>query len=318
MEFSVTASIGVSIFPDDGEDPHRLLKNADTAMYRSKRKGRERVEIFAPEMSDKLIQRVELDNKLRHAMEDGKLYLNYQPLMDARSNEMVGAEALLRWHDEELGDVSPEVFVPLAEDSGLIVDIGQWVLQQACADVKKWNVINEGDDMFVAVNLSGRQFRGKNITQQIADVLSQQELQGDHLELEITERLLMKDVPEVIDTLNQFKEMDIKLSIDDFGTGYSSLSYLKRFPFDVLKIDKSFVQDIGVDPDDESLCEAIIAMAHSLGLSVIAEGVETDEQLEFLRQRGAEIIQGYIVSKPMRHEDFIQFISVADWVASTA
>lgn len=318
MEFSVTASIGVSIFPEDGDDPHRLLKNADTAMYRSKRKGRNIVEVFTPDMSDKLIQRVEIDNKLRHALEDGRLRLNYQPLMNAHTNSIVGAEALLRWNDEELGDVSPDVFIPLAEESGLIVDIGEWVMEQACADVGKWNSISDGKNMFVALNLSSRQFRGKNISQQIADTLSRYELKGRHLELEITERLLMKDVPEVVAILNQFKEMDIKLSIDDFGTGYSSLSYLKRFPFDVLKIDKAFVEDIGVDPDDESLCEAIIAMAHSLGLSVIAEGVESEQQFEFLRQRGTETIQGYFVGKPMLQNEFIQFISVADWVASTA
>jgi len=316
MEFSVTASIGVAIFPEDGEDPYRLLKNADTAMYRSKRKGRGRVEIFTPEMSDRVVKRVELDNKLRHALEDGKLSLKYQALMDTRTRELAGAEALLRWHDDELGEVSPEVFVPLAEESGLIVDIGQWVLQQACADVSRWNTVC-ASDMFVAVNLSSRQFRGKGITEQIADALSRQNLCGEHLELEITERLLMKDVPEVIATLNQFKEMGIKLSIDDFGTGYSSLSYLKRFPFDVLKIDKSFVRDIGIDPDDESLCEAIIAMAHSLGLSVIAEGVETQQQFDFLSLRGTELIQGYIVGEPLPYEEFVQFVSAADWVSST-
>ncbi len=316
MEFSVTASIGVAIYPEDGEDPYRLLKNADTAMYRSKRKGRERVEIFTPEMSDKLIKRVELDNKLRHALEDGKLSLRYQPLMDTRTRDLVGAEALLRWTDDDLGEVSPDVFISLAEESGLIIEIGEWVMQQACADVKTWNTLSHAD-MFVAINLSSRQFRGKGIAQQIEKALSQQQLQGEHLELEITERLLMKDVPEVVATLNQFKEMNIKLSIDDFGTGYSSLSYLKRFPFDVLKIDKSFVQDIGVDPDDESLCEAIIAMAHSLGLSVIAEGVETQMQFDFLSLRGTELIQGYIVGAPMPHEDFMPFVRMSNQVAST-
>lgn len=316
MEFSVTASIGVAIFPDDGEDPHLLLKNADTAMYRSKRKGRGAVEIFAPEMSDKLIRRVELDHKLRHALEDGNLYLKYQPLVYTHTKDIVGAEALLRWHDAELGEVSPEIFIPMAEESGLIVDIGQWVLQRASEDVYCWNQTEHGEDMFVALNLSSRQFRGKGIAEQIADTLLKNKLHGENLELEITERLLMKDVPEVISTLNKFKEMDIKLAIDDFGTGYSSLSYLKRFPFDVLKIDKAFVQDIGVDPDDESLCEAIIAMAHSLGLSVIAEGVETEQQFEFLRMRGTETIQGYYVSKPMLQKDFIEFIACSDRMIS--
>jgi EAL domain-containing protein (putative c-di-GMP-specific phosphodiesterase class I) len=187
-----------------------------------------------------------------------------------------------------------------------------------CKDVKGLRADQDSKDFYIAINLSGRQFRGKGIASQISDTLSKYSLDGDSLELEITERLLMKDVPEVITTLNQFKEMGIKLSIDDFGTGYSSLSYLKRFPFDVLKIDKEFVHDIGVDPDDAALCEAIISMAHSLGLSVIGEGVENQEQFEFLRSRGAEIVQGYYVSKPMRYDEFKQFVTVSDWIASTA
>jgi EAL domain-containing protein (putative c-di-GMP-specific phosphodiesterase class I) len=318
MEFSVTASIGIAIFPEDGDDPHILLKNADTAMYRGKRKGRNTFEVFTPEMSDTVVKRVEIESKLRRAYENEKFYLKYQSLVDTRDMRLVGAEALLRWHDEELGNVPPEVFIPFAEETGLIVDIGHWVIDQVCRDVKAMRRDQDSKDLYVAVNLSGRQFRGKGIASQIEDTLSKHKLPGNCLELEITERLLMKDVPDVIATLNQFKEMGIKLSIDDFGTGYSSLSYLKRFPFDVLKIDKAFVQDIGIDPDDAALCEAIISMAHSLGLSVIGEGVENEEQFEFLRSRGAEIIQGYYVSKPMRYEDFKQFVTVSEWIKSTA
>ncbi len=318
MEFSVTASIGIAIFPEDGDDPHILLRNADTAMYRGKRKGRNIFEVFTPEMSDKIVKRVEIENKLRRAVEDEKFTLKYQALVNTSSMRLEGAEALIRWKDDELGNVPPEVFIPFAEESGLIVDIGQWVIDQVCKDVKSLQADQDSKDFYIAVNLSGRQFRGKGIAQQIADSLSKNKLKGQSLELEITERLLMKDVPDVISTLNQFKEMGIKLSIDDFGTGYSSLSYLKRFPFDVLKIDKSFVKDIGVDPDDAALCEAIIAMAHSLGLSVIGEGVETKEQFDFMRSRGAEIVQGFYVSKPMRYNDFKQFVLVSDWIASTA
>ena len=318
MEFSVTASIGIAIFPEDGDDPHILLKNADTAMYRGKRKGRNTFEVFTPEMSDTVVKRVEIESKLRRAYEEEKFYLKYQSLVDARDMRLVGAEALLRWHDEELGNVPPEVFIPFAEETGLIVDIGHWVIDQVCKDVKAMRRDQDSKDLYVAVNLSGRQFRGKGIAKQIEETLSRHKLPGSCLEFEITERLLMKDVPDVIATLNQFKEVGLKLSIDDFGTGYSSLSYLKRFPFDVLKIDKSFVQDIGVDPDDAALCEAIISMAHSLGLTVIGEGVENEEQFEFLRSRGAEIIQGYYVSKPMRYEDFKQFVIVSDWIKSTA
>lgn len=312
VEFSVTVSVGIAIFPRDGEDPHMLLRNADTAMYRSKRKGRGICEIFTPEMSDIVIKRVELDNKIRHALEDGRFYLKYQALMDTQSQAIVGAEALLRWEDEELGDVPPDVFVPLAEESGIIVDIGRWVIDTACADVKRWQETTRNNNLYMAINLSGRQFSGKTIGGEVSSFLSKHNLSGRSLELEITERLLMKDVPDVISTMNQLKEMDIRLSIDDFGTGYSSLSYLKRFPFDVLKIDKAFVRDIGIDPDDSALCEAIIAMAHSLGLGVIGEGVENQEQFEFLKQRGTEVIQGYYVSKPMVYDEFTQFAALSD------
>lgn len=304
MEFSVTVSAGVALFPKDGEDPHVLLRNSDTAMYRSKRKGRDNYEMFSPEMSDMLFKRVEIESKLRRAFKDGLFKLKYQALMYAQTREIVGAEALIRWEDEVLGDISPEVFVPLAEESGLIVDIGAWVMDQACSDMGQLRLEYPGRELYMAINLSGRQFRGKGIVDQVSAALQKHNLPGDSLELEITERLLMKDVPEVIAILNQFKEMNIRLSIDDFGTGYSSLSYLKRFPFDVLKIDQAFIKDIGVDKDDTALCEAIIAMAHSLSLSIIAEGVETEDQFKFLRQRGTEIIQGYYISKPVSFDGF--------------
>ncbi len=316
MGFSVTASIGIAIFPEDGDDPHILLRNADTAMYRSKRKGRDTYEIFTTEMSDVVMKRVEIDNKLRGALENGDFYLNYQALLDARTRRIVGAEALIRWHDKTLGEVSPEEFVPLAEESGLIVDIGNWVLDTVCTDIKRWRTNNHINDLYIAVNLSARQFRGKEIVKNIADTLKKHGLHGDCLELEITERLLMKNVPHVIAILEQFKKMDIRLSIDDFGTGYSSLSYLKRFPFDVLKIDKAFIDDIGTDPDGQALCDAIVAMAHSLGLGIIGEGVETQEQFDFLRERGAETIQGYFVSKPLQADEFIQLIKTAELTES--
>ena len=317
MEFSVTASVGIAIFPQDGDDPHVLLRNADTAMYRGKRKGRNTFEVFTPEMGDVVMKRVEIDSKLRRALENGDFYLQYQPLMDVKRQCIVAAEALIRWKDEELGMVSPEDFVPLAEESGLIVEIGDWVLDAALTDVKKWREHFEHKDFYIAINLSSRQFRGKDMVKKIADSLKRHDLPGSCLELEITERLLMKDVPHVVAVLTQFKEMDIRLSIDDFGTGYSSLSYLKRFPFDVLKIDKAFINDLADNPDDRALCDAIIAMAHSLGLSVIAEGVENKEQYDFLDQRGVEIIQGYYVSAPMVNDDFLKFIAISEWIETT-
>ena len=317
LEFSVTASVGIAFFPQDGDDPHVLLRNADTAMYRSKRKGRNTFEVFTPEMGDVVMKRVEIDSKLRGALENGDFYLQYQPLMDTRKQCIVAAEALIRWEDKILGMVSPEDFVPLAEESGLIVEIGDWVLDTALADVKNWREHSDHKDFYIAINLSSRQFRGKDMVKKIADSLKRYDLPGSCLELEITERLIMKDVPHVVAILNQFKEMGIRLSIDDFGTGYSSLSYLKRFPFDVLKIDKSFINDIADDSDDRALCDAIIAMAHSLGLSVIGEGVENKEQFDFLNQRGVETIQGYYVSAPMVNDDFLKFIAISEWVEST-
>ncbi len=308
MEFSVTASVGIAIFPNDGNDPHVLLKSADTAMYRAKRKGRNCYEAFTSEMGDRVMQRVEIENRLRGALEQGQFHLMYQPLLDATSRKIVGAEALIRWHDETLGNVSPEMFVPLAEETGFIVEIGNWVLDQACRDIRHWRQISNNRHLYMAVNLSTRQFRGKDIVNSIAAILEKNQLTGDCLELEITERLLMKDVPHVLTILEQFKEMGIRLSVDDFGTGYSSLSYLKRFPFDVLKIDKAFIDDIGTDPDGQALCDAIVAMAHSLGLGIIGEGVENRQQFEFLRDRGAETIQGYFVSKPLTGEEFVRFL----------
>lgn len=308
MEFSVTVSIGVALFPRDGNDPHLLLRNSDTAMYRSKSKGRNSFEMFSPEMSDTLIKRVEIENRLRYALENKKFSLKYQPLMDSHSKKVVGAEALIRWDDDELGSVSPEIFIPMAEESGLIVSIGEWVLDTACRDIKQLQDEGYGNEFYFAINLSSRQVRDKDFSDLIAHMLVKHDIAGNCLELEITERLLMKDVPEVVATLNSFKEMDVRLSIDDFGTGYSSLSYLKRFPFDVLKIDQSFVSDIGKNSDDTALCEAIIAMAHSLGLSLIAEGVETREQFEFLRARGTETVQGYYMGKPTDFASFRQLL----------
>ncbi len=304
MEFSVTVSAGVALYPRDGDDPHILLRNADTAMYRSKSKGRNTFELFSPEMSDTVFQRLEIETRLRYALENKKFSLKYQPLMATHSRKVVGAEALIRWEDEELGSVSPEIFIPFAEESGLIVGIGEWVLDTACRDIRQLQDEGYGSDFYFAINLSSRQIRDKDFSDLVAAMLIKHGISGECLELEITERLLMKDVPEVVTTLNSFKELKVRLSIDDFGTGYSSLSYLKRFPFDVLKIDQSFVRDIGKDSEDTALCEAIIAMAHSMGLSLIAEGVETKEQYEFLRERGTETMQGYYMGKPT---DFAAF-----------
>lgn len=313
-EFSITASIGVSLYPNDGDEPHVLLRNADTAMYRSKHQGRNTVQMYKPEMNDSLSRRVEIEGKLLHALEEERFHLMYQPLVDAQTQNIIGAEALLRWNDDELGEVPPEVFVPYAEETGIIVDISNWVIGQACKDLKQWHEISGNNKLYNAINLSTRQFRDEGLVQIVSNAIAQNGLPGHGIELEITERMLMKDVSKVLTMLNRFKEMGILLSIDDFGTGYSSLSYLKRFPFDVMKIDRAFVKDIGVDPDDEALCDAVIAIGHSLGLKIIGEGVETKEQFDFLRTRGTEVIQGYYFSRPLLHEEFIEQIKSPAWL----
>lgn len=308
-EFSITASIGIAIYPYDGDDPHVLLRNSDTAMYRSKRKGRNTMEMYAPEMNDTVVKRVEIESKLIHALENERFHLMYQPLVDSTDKKLIGAEALLRWNDKELGDVPPEVFIPFAEESGLIVDISNWVIEQACKDLKQWHEITGEENMYAAINLSSRQFRGGGLVDVVGNALKKNNIPGHCVELEITERMLMKDVSDVIVMLNQFKEMGIHLSIDDFGTGYSSLSYLKRFPIDTIKIDRSFIRDVTVDPDDAAIAQAIIAMGRSLKLHVIAEGVETQEQLAFLREQQCHGMQGYLFSRPVPAEEITPLLT---------
>jgi diguanylate cyclase (GGDEF)-like protein len=306
-EIYVTASVGISTYPDDARDLETLTRNADTAMYQAKGKGKNAYEMFHPELDQRVQKRMSLEMNLRKAIGRDELLLYYQPQVSLRDGRLVGVEALLRWKHPELGLVSPAEFIPVAEESGLIVPIGRWVLRTACKQVAAWRDAGLGT-INVSVNLSARQTRDGHLVHDILDALRQAGLSPAQLELEITETVLMDNVHANVDMLHRLQTEGICLAIDDFGTGYSSMAYLKRFPIDQVKIDRTFVRDIPGDGDDEAITTAIIAMAHSLGLSVVAEGVETAQQLEFLRNAGCDIMQGFYFAEPKPPEQMVAFL----------
>ncbi len=302
-EFNTSASLGVSLYPQDGNDAETLLKNADAAMYRAKAQGRNNFCFFTAEINAALHQRIALEHGLRQALDRGELLLDYQPKMELSSGALIGAEALVRWRHPEHGLLSPARFIPVAEDTGLIVPIGAWILRTACSQVQGWR--SQGLQLnMLSVNISARQFRSPDLVDQIAETLRASGLPAGCLDLEITESLMMEDVQEFIARLHALKDLGLQLSVDDFGTGYSSLNYLKQFPVDRLKIDRSFVCDIASDPGDAAIVQAVIQLGHVLGLAVTAEGVETDEQLAFLRRHGCDEGQGYYFSKPLGPAEF--------------
>lgn len=308
-ELFITTSIGISLFPGDGENPETLLKNADAAMYRAKEQGKNNYQYYSSNINAKASERLSMENSLRHALERGEFLLHYQPRVDLATGRIFGAEALIRWQHPERGLVSPAEFIPLAEETGLIVPIGEWVLRTACAQNKAWQTA--GLSSFrVAVNLSGQQFQEKKLVEMVLRALRESDLSPRFLELELTESIIMKNAEQTIGTLCKFHGMGIEIAIDDFGIGYSSLNYLKRFPISRLKIDQSFVRDITTDPDDSAIVAAIITMAHSLKLKVVAEAVETSDQLEFLRQLQCDEIQGYLFSRPLPPEEMTKLLKV--------
>jgi diguanylate cyclase (GGDEF)-like protein/PAS domain S-box-containing protein len=297
-ELYASASIGVSIYPRDGTDAETLLKNADVAMYRAKEQGRNNYQFYTPEMNARLAERVNMVAGLRRALSRNEFKLYYQPLVDVRGGHIVGVEVLTRWHHPQRGVVSPSVFIPVTEETGLIRPLGEWVLQNACEQGKAWRDM-ELPGIVVAVNLSANQFRQKNLVGTVERALRDTGLDPGHLELELTESVVMYNVDEVLATLRDLKSIGVRISLDDFGTGYSSLSYLKRFPIDKLKIDRSFVSDVITNPEDAAIARAVIAMAHSLDMRVVAEGVETAAQLDFLRVNQCDQFQGYYYAKPL-------------------
>ncbi|ROL73181.1 bifunctional diguanylate cyclase/phosphodiesterase [Pseudomonas chlororaphis] len=302
-EFFISASIGSSLYPKDGCDVATLVKNADAAMYRSKAKGRNRVERYTRDLTAQASERVALEHELRRAIERNELSLYYQPKISLSNQQLVGAEALIRWRHPTFGVVPPEHFIPLAEENGMILLIGDWVLEQACRQVSAWNLSHESFGS-LSVNLAGAQLRQPNLLGRIEQLLKDHHLKPGVLQLEITENFIMSQAEEALEVLHQLKHLGVQLAIDDFGTGYSSLSYLKRLPLDFLKIDQSFVRGLPDDPHDAAIVRAIIALGRSMQFTVIAEGVESLEQQAFLAQEGCEQIQGYIVSLPLCADEF--------------
>jgi len=295
---NASCSIGIAMYPQDASDFDSLLQKADTAMYNAKDAGRNAYRFFDDRMNRQAHEHLLLHNRLHQALSRAELQLHYQPQMDVDSGKVTGVEALLRWDDPELGDISPDRFIPVAEDCGLIVPIGAWVIEQSCRQAQAWRQAG-WPDLTMSVNLSALQFRRAGLIETVAGALARSGLPPHLLELELTESIMLRDVENALDTVRQLKALGVRLAIDDFGTGYSSLSYLKRFAVDRLKIDQSFVRDIGTDPDDAAIVGAIIQMARSLRLGIIAEGVETPEQLTFLREAGCSEVQGYLFSQPL-------------------
>lgn len=304
-ELFVTASVGISLYPSDGQDSQTLLKNATAALYRAQRQGGDGYQFYTADMNEKALRRLTLENRLRRAVEREELVVFYQPKIDIHANRIVGMEALVRWQSPELGLVSPAEFIPLAEDSGLIVPVGEWVLRAACAQNKLWQDSGQSR-LRVAVNISARQFQQQNLSAKISQILGETRLDPHYLELELTESSIMQSADSATRTLGELRETGIQISIDDFGTGYSSLGYLKRLPVDTLKIDQSFVREMTTEPDSAAIVQAIITLAHNLRLKVIAEGVETEEQLRFLHLLRCDHAQGYLFSKPLPAKEFEQ------------
>ena len=294
----VTVSIGVSVFPTDGSDAPALLKAADVAMYRAKDTGRDSYQFYSAAMNVHTVERLELEFDLRHALERNEFLLHYQPKVEVATGMITGIEALLRWDHPRRGLISPMDFIPLAEETGLIASIGEWVLATACARTKEWQ--DQGfAKLGVAVNLSARQFADPMLLPKLTSIIRRSGLDPSSLELEITESLVMSQGGSAVAVLQQLKSLGVRIAIDDFGTGYSSLAYLKRFPIDTLKVDRSFIRDIPADSGDKQITRAIIAMAHSLRLRVVAEGVETADQLRFLRKERCDTVQGYYLHRPL-------------------
>lgn len=312
-EVSISPSIGISLYPADGRDVDMLIRNADAAMYHAKKVGRNNFQFYSVEMNAEAAKRLAMETALRRAVEKQELHLHYQPQVEIQTGNLVGAEALLRWHSEQWGEVSPVDFVPMLEDTGLINQVGEWILRQACATYLDW-AERLPDNFIMAVNLSGRQFKGGLLSSFVRRLLSETGMPAAHLELEITESMLMDDTELATTTLAELSAMGISLAIDDFGTGYSSLSYLKQFPLNVLKIDSSFVRDVTHDQDDAAIVDAIMAMSNSLGLKVVAEGVETMEQLDYLQRHQCHLAQGYLFSRAVDKASFIKLIEQETWI----
>ncbi|MBE9532994.1 MAG: EAL domain-containing protein, partial [Proteobacteria bacterium] len=308
-QFFLSASIGITLYPDDATSVQDLLKNADQAMFHAKANGRNRSHYFTSSMQKEALYRKEITKDLRTALDKDQFTVHYQPIVEMMTGNIFKAEALIRWQHPERGFISPVDFIPVAEESGLIVGIGDWVFHTASQQAEKWRQIYN-EDFQVSINKSPRQFQKEgDSAQDYLDFLNKHDLSTQGIVIEITEGLLMDSNTSVTDQLRTFRDAGIKVSLDDFGTGYSSLSYLRKFDMDYLKIDRSFVQNLVEDTADQALCEAIIVMAHKLGIKVIAEGIETEQQREFLFNAGCDYGQGYLFSKPVPADEFEKLLS---------
>jgi len=311
----ISPSIGIALYPDDGQDVDTLLKNADTAMYHAKEKGGNSYQFFSEHMNIEALERFSLESSLRSAIDKGEFQLYYQPQYDSSTGKIIGVEALLRWIHPERGMLLPDTFIPIAEESGLIMPIGSWVLKAACEQNKAWQLA-KFRPIYVTINISGVQFKQINFVESVAQTLLDTGLEPQYLELELTESILMEPTEKTFSTLNELKATGVRIAIDDFGKGYSSLGYLKRLPIDTLKIDRSFVRDIISNSDDRAIIRAIISLARTLNLKVVAEGVETHDQLTYLREQGSDGIQGFLLSEPMTPNSFIQLFEEEDQLHS--
>ncbi len=304
----VSSSIGIVVYPSDGLSSQELLQNADTAMYHAKSRGGNGYQFFNDSMNKNAVRRLHIENQLRHALRNNHLQVHYQPKVSLRTNKFVGLEALVRLEIPGTGMISPAEFIPLAEETGLIIEIGERVLRQTCRDMREW--VDAGlVKGRVAVNLSAKQFLLPNLTQRVVEILKEYKLEAKYLELEITEGMVMEDPERAISIMTELHACGIHLALDDFGTGYSSLAYLKRFPIQTLKIDKAFIDDINVDERDRNMVASIVGLAHNLGLDVVAEGVVNHQQLSTLAAMDCEFAQGYLFSEPLGREQFLQQIA---------
>ena len=306
-DVSITTSIGISVFPEDGNKADILMKNADTAMYHAKDEGRNTYQFFKDSMNKAALERFSIDRDLRKALENNELVLHYQPQITLSDRKIVGAEALIRWHHPHRGMIPPDKFIPIAEETGIIIDINKWVLNTACQQTEQW--IQQGlAPITIAVNLSGYKLASQNLIQTIENTLAQTNFDASHIEIEITENVLMQDTEAIVSTLNSIKDLNLRIALDDFGTGYSSLSYLTAFPVDTIKIDRSFVMDCTSNKNNLVIIKAIIAMGHSLGKKIVAEGIETEEQYHFLKESGCDEAQGYYFKHPIPPQEFAKFL----------
>jgi len=305
-EVFITTSMGISQYPLDGKTLNKVLENASTAMYFAKRSGRDNYKFYTENMNSKFMKNLDLENKMRKALKENEFFLEYQPQVSTITKKIISCEALVRWESPEFGIISPNEFISIAEDSGLILPLTRWILEKVFYEVKKVSELDP--NIYISVNISGYQIKHGNLLEMIEEVLGKENINLKNIELELTESMLMEDISKNIETMSKLKDLKLKLAIDDFGTGYSSLSYIKKFPIDKLKIDKSFVDGIPNNEEDNIIVKTIISMAHNLGFKVTAEGVETKEQFDFLRTYKCDEIQGYYFSKPVSIEKIQEYL----------